>query len=62
MEINQEDILKRIDYLLALNIVTDANEIVTSTFSIIEFYLRRTRRIMPLALFICLVALAVGVA
>ncbi len=30
-------------------------------FSIIEFYLRRTRRIMPLALFVTLIALGVGI-
>lgn len=35
-------------------------ELQEDRFSIREFYLRRTRRILPLALFICAVALALG--
>jgi peptidoglycan/LPS O-acetylase OafA/YrhL len=38
------------------------NELTENRFSIVNFYLRRTRRIIPLALFISFVALAVGVA
>jgi peptidoglycan/LPS O-acetylase OafA/YrhL len=37
-------------------------EISEGRFSLVNFYLRRTRRITPLALFICLVALVVGIA
>lgn len=36
-------------------------QIKLDQFSIIGFYLRRTRRIIPLALFVCLVALVVGI-
>jgi peptidoglycan/LPS O-acetylase OafA/YrhL len=36
-------------------------EIQQDRFSIIEFYLRRTRRILPLALFVSFIALVVGV-
>ncbi|THB73266.1 MAG: acyltransferase [Gammaproteobacteria bacterium] len=38
------------------------NELNEKRFSIVNFYLRRTRRIIPLALFICLVSLVVGIA
>lgn len=36
------------------------NEISEARFSIVNFYLRRTRRIIPLTLFISIVALAIG--
>lgn len=38
------------------------NELNENRFSIVNFYLRRTRRIIPLALFITIVSLAIGVA
>jgi peptidoglycan/LPS O-acetylase OafA/YrhL len=38
------------------------NELSENRFSILNFYHRRTRRIIPLALFISLVALSVGIA
>lgn len=37
-------------------------ELKENNFSIINFYLRRTRRIIPLALFITIVSLAIGIA
>lgn len=37
-------------------------EILNDRFSVKNFYLRRVRRILPLTLFICLAALAIGVA
>ena len=38
------------------------NELNENRFSMINFYLRRTRRIIPLALFISMVSLSIGVA
>jgi peptidoglycan/LPS O-acetylase OafA/YrhL len=38
------------------------NKINADRFSVIEFYMRRARRIMPLAIFVCLVALLIGMA
>ena len=37
------------------------SEIVESRFSIIQFYLRRTRRIIPLVLFVNIIALIIGI-
>lgn len=38
------------------------NQIVSNKLSVTDFYLRRIRRILPLSLFVCLMALAAGVA
>jgi peptidoglycan/LPS O-acetylase OafA/YrhL len=38
------------------------NELNKNSFSITNFYLRRTRRIIPLVLFICIISLAIGIA
>ncbi len=36
-------------------------KILNGEFSILDFYIRRTRRIIPLVLFICLISLILGI-